>query len=119
MVVCYIVMVILGIIVIRFSIKNSKLLVVAGALLAAAGLFLLVCTVILAWAVSHSEPNPKFEDNTEFDYGEVYETTDGDVLNEIGIIVAEDDISWYHYTDNKRKEAKAEDSSPGFNRRMI
>ena len=119
MVVCYIVMVILGIIVIRFSFKNSKLLVVAGALLAAAGLFLLVCTVILAWAVSHSEPNPKFEDDTEFDYGEVYETTDGDVLNEIGIIVAEDDIPWYHYTDNKRKEAKAEDASPGFYRRMI
>ena len=185
MVVCYIVMIILGAVLIKFAIKKSVIIMVAGALLAAGGLFLVVCTIILASAVRNSEPNPKFDNDGEFNYGEVYEVTDdgdgsesdgetvgsdwrtwrsysadyaigngssiclspfddgsgyavydssdgsrvgsvildagqkvtsgtgikcedidGDGLNEIGIALSEDDIAWYHYTDNVWKEGE-------------
>lgn len=178
-------MIILGAVLIKFAIKKSVIIMVAGALLAAGGLFLVVCTIILASAVRNSEPNPKFDNDGEFNYGEVYEVTDdgdgsesdgetvgsdwrtwrsysadyaigngssiclspfddgsgyavydssdgsrvgsvildagqkvtsdtgikcedidGDGLNEIGIALSEDDIAWYHYTDNVWKEGE-------------
>ena len=182
MVACYVIMVILGTLLIVYGVKKSKLILVGGALLAAGGLFLIVCTIILASAVRNSEPNPKFEDDIVFNHGEVIDITDGEViysdgdggdwrtwrsysadyavgngksiclscfddgsgyavydssngvrvgsvildagqkvtadtgircedidgdgLNEIGIALSEDDIAWYHYTDNVWKEGE-------------
>ncbi len=74
--VSYIIMTLLGAALIIFGIKKSKLILIGGALLAAVGLFLVICTIILAYSVSHSEPNPRFDINSE--YNEVSENTDED-----------------------------------------
>ncbi|MCR5323460.1 MAG: hypothetical protein K6E85_09345 [Lachnospiraceae bacterium] len=63
--VSYIVMTILGTALIVYGVKKSKLIMVGGILMAAVGLFLVICTIILASAVRNSEPNPKFEDDIE------------------------------------------------------
>ena len=99
MVVCYIVMIILGAVLIKFAIKKSVIIMVAGALLAAGGLFLVVCTIILASAVRNSEPNPKFDNDGEFNYGEVYEVTDdGDGSESDGETVGSDWRTWRSYS---------------------
>lgn len=54
--VCYIIMTILGICLIVYGIKKSKVILVGGALLAAVGLFLVVCTIILLWGIRNQEP---------------------------------------------------------------
>lgn len=74
--VCYIFMTLLGAALIIFGIKKSKLILIGGALLAAVGLFLVICTIILAYSVSHSEPNPKFDPNIE--HNEIIDITEND-----------------------------------------
>ena len=59
--ICYILMMVLGVPLIIYGVKKSKLIMIAGILLAAVGLFLTICAAILAYSVSHSEPNPKYE----------------------------------------------------------
>ena len=54
-------MTILGIALIIYGLKKSKILLVGGIVLTAVGLFLIICTIILASAVRNSEPNPKFD----------------------------------------------------------
>ena len=58
---CYIIMTVLGACLIAYGVKKSKIILIGGALLAAAGLFLVICTILLAYSVSHSEPNPAFD----------------------------------------------------------
>ena len=54
MVICYILMMVLGTVLIIYGIKKSKLILIGGALLVTAGLFLIICTIILASAVRNS-----------------------------------------------------------------
>ena len=61
--VCYIIMTILGICLIVYGIKKSKLILIGGTLLAAVGLFLVICTIILLWGIRNQEP--KLDDVTK------------------------------------------------------
>lgn len=77
--ICYIAMTLLGAALVVFGRKKSKIVLIAGAVLAAVGLFLVICTAILAYSVSHSEPNPKFENINDTSY----ETDGGEVYHEV------------------------------------
>ena len=96
--ICYIIMTILGLLIVWFGIKRSKFLVIAGALLAAVGLFLVACTIILAYSVSHSEPKPSPDyENTS----DIYEDSDTENLNsdsEDDELIGDDWRTWRSYT---------------------
>ena len=99
MVVCYIIMTILGAALIVYGIKKSKLIMVGGILLAGVGLFLVVCTIILASAVRNSEPNPKF-DNEENGYIIGSSENDETYINTAGNEAGADWRTWRSYSND-------------------
>ncbi len=92
----YIIMTILGVLMVWFGIKRNKFVVTAGALLATAGLFLVICTIILAYSVSHSEPkiSPDYENTNDIYEGSVTDISD----SEDGELVGADWRTWRSYT---------------------
>ena len=57
--IAYIVLAVIGIILIVLGrMKKKKLLLIVGIIVTAVGAFLTICTLLLVFSTSHSEPNP-------------------------------------------------------------
>ncbi len=99
----YIAMTVLGAVLIVFGIKKNKIIAVAGAVLAAAGLFLVICTLLLINSVANSEPKERPEDDIVIDSGYNYNVDRNNVMNDRdggSYEVCLDRMTWRSYTSD-------------------
>ena len=105
--VCYIIMTLLGAGFVVYGIKKSKMILVAGALLAAAGLFLTVSTIILINGIKHQPPAPEIDYNALlgdwiFEQNDLPEGVDAsaDYFTEVAFVLVKEDRTykthWYY-----------------------